>query len=231
MTHTLSIAAFRFLLPVILLLTVGTRYASDSTGQPVTFGVEIGGGLSNMLHSRGGFYENSRDGLVDDDRHLLGNAMAFAILPIDEAYSLQTGIRYVGLGETSTQISSPRDPRDRATETALALHYLSIPLRFRSPVDNPWYGFAGPEFGYLVAANYSRNPGLDYFTRPVLDHLKRFNVAMTVGFGHMFFSRGHRVHIQGMYGLGLMNIQDISEGGNDRRQTQEFAISMGFLLK
>ena len=180
----------------LLLVTVMTFFGlANLFAQEVEFGVK--GGLN--------FASISGDNTGDIDPVTSFNFGVMSEIPISEKFSFQPELMYSGQGYS-------------IGDDTVELSYLNLPLMGKYYVTKGLSLEAGPQIGFLLAAD---NEGTD-----VKDSFNSVDLGVNFGVGYKL-DNGLNFGVR--YNLGLSDINDL-DGFNDKNQNGVFQFSVGYFF-
>jgi hypothetical protein len=209
------------LIPFLVLL-------SSSYSQNFSFGVEMGGTITNL------YYDNSPDFWRPHTRTSL-NAFIWGSYTVSDFFAVQSGLRFVQLGSHIEYEDHPnviRPVRVKGTQD-LIQNYMSIPLRISYSINKtPLFVFFGPELGYLISSKYEHNqesPNPSSSTENITSSLGKINYTFNSGLGFKFRIGRRNFYIAGQYSYGLMGVAKEKEWFSDWK-TREVSLLLGYIF-
>ncbi|MBE0424788.1 MAG: PorT family protein [Lutibacter sp.] len=167
-----------------------------SVNAQTSFGAKAGLNVANLI------------GDVTDNESLIGfNAGVFVEIPLADSFYIQPELIY------STQGAKFDFPIIGSTD--LKLNYINLPIMFKYDVANRFYLEAGPQVGFLVAADLG---DLD-----VKDSYESTDFAANFGLSYGFTEK---IFAQARYNLGLSNI--VKDNGSDKVSNATMSFSLGY---
>lgn len=196
-----------------LFLTAAIAVSAMSFAQK--FGAKAGMNLSTI----------SDDG-YDDTKSKVGYyAGVFINMPISETFSIQPEVLYNNLGsETKGSVIG------NAYSQKLNLNYISVPVMFQFKATPQFYLEAGPEFGFLVAADSKTTWNSASSTSELnKDDFNNFNLGVGLGLG---FDITENVGVNARYVAGFSDVtkpsSDPSTNANNKNNTFQVGLDFSF---
>jgi hypothetical protein len=180
----------------IIFVAVIAIFSLVSVNAQTSFGAKAGLNVANLI------------GDVTDNESLIGfNAGVFVEIPLADSFYIQPELIY------STQGAKFDFPVIGSTD--LKLNYINLPIMFKYDVAKRFYLEAGPQVGFLVAADLG---DLD-----VKDSYESTDFGANFGLSYGFTDK---IFAQARYNLGLSNI--VKDNGNDKVSNAAMSFSLGY---
>mgnify|MGYP006176410685 CR=1 FL=1 len=181
----------------IILVAVLALFSFVGTNAQTAFGAKAGLNVANL------------SGDVDGNKSLIGfNVGVFAEITLADSFYLQPELLY------STQ-GAKFDESTSGFSADLNLNYINIPIMFKYDVANRFYLEAGPQVGFLVAADLG---DLD-----VKDSYESTDFGANFGLSYGFTEK---IFAQARYNIGMTNI--VKDNGNDKVSNAVMSFSLGY---
>lgn len=197
---------------LIIALTLGTIVSTQAQEDGIRFGAKAGLNLASI----------SGDGTDDLSTRTALHAGALVEIPISDKFAFQPELLFSAQG-------AKFDFSDQGftDESTFRLSYLNVPLMGKFYVAEGFSIQAGPQIGFLLSA---KDVGEDSFNGEYEDDIK--DIFKGIDFG-VNFGLGYQLDMglffDGRYNLGLTDVTDEREGGDDgSNQNAVFQISVGY---
>jgi hypothetical protein len=180
----------------IVLVAVIAIISLVSVNAQTSFGAKAGVNVAKLI------------GDVPDNESLIGfNAGLFAEITLADSFYIQPELFY------STQGGTFDFPIIGSTD--LKLNYINLPIMFKYDVANRFYLEAGPQVGFLVAADLG---DLD-----VKDSYETTDFGVNFGLSYGFTEK---IFAQARYNIGMTNI--VKDNGDDKVSNAVMSFSLGY---
>jgi hypothetical protein len=178
-----------------------------SQAQEVQFGAKAGVNFANL----------TGDDVDNSDPITAFHVGAVAEIKINEKFSVQPELLYSAKGATS------KDSEEGFSyEYALNLDYIDVPIMAKYYVTPGLSLEAGPQIGFLVAAEAEIEEGSVSLTDDVKDQFKTVDFGLNFGLGYKL---DNGINFDARYNLGLSNIADDDDAD---LKNSVFQISVGY---
>ena len=193
---------------VVVLLGLGNVNA-----QEVRFGAKGGLNSSNFTGDLEGF--DSKVGF---------NLGAFAAISLSDKFIFQPELLF------STQGASSEDSFESETfKLTIKANYLNIPLMIKYGVTDKFALEFGPQLGFLLSAKGKSEGTFDGEAiseeEDIKDSFKSIDFGLNFGAS---FDVAENIMIGARYNLGLSNIIDEEDSGDDKVQNAVFSFAVGY---
>ena len=192
----------------LFLAVIAVLSLTYSQAQEVQFGAKAGVNFADLT----GDFDNS-------DMITSFHLGAVAEIKINEKFSVQPELLYSSQGATS------KDKYEGISmENTIKLDYIAVPIMAKYYIAQGLSLEAGPQIGFLVAAESEYSFGGSSETQDIKDELKTIDFGLNFGLGYKL---DNGVNFGARYNLGLSNIAD-----NDDIELKNsvFQISVGYLF-
>ena len=193
---------------VVVLLGLGNVNA-----QEVKFGAKVGLNSSNFTGDTEGF-----------DSKIGFNLGAYAEISLSDKLTFQPELLF------STQGASSEDSFENETfKLTIKANYLNIPLMMKYGLTDKFALEFGPQLGFLLSAKGKAEGTFDGQAISEEEDLKDF--FKSIDFGLNFgasFDVAENIMIGARYNLGLSNIMDEEDSGDDKVQNAVFSFAVGY---
>ncbi|MGV8947397.1 MAG: porin family protein [Lutibacter sp.] len=180
----------------IVFVAVFAIFSLVSLNAQTSFGAKAGLNVAKLI------------GDVPDNKSLIGfNVGIFAEIGLADSFYIQPELFY------STQGGTFDYPIIGSTD--LKLNYINLPIMFKYDVANRFYLEAGPQIGFLVAADLGDLDVKDAYESTDFGA----NFGLSYGFTEKLFA-------QARYNIGLSNI--VKDNGNDKVSNAVMSFSLGY---
>jgi len=190
----------------------------------VLFGVTAGANSSNF--SEGGEYDY---GGQDNASRIGVQLGARAFLPINDNFSVESGLGFASKGSTTDFGSESDGGEVFSLEERTRLSYLEVPILARYQFNNTGFStFAGLQPSLLLSAKQEvEGTGQPSVSMDVKDSFKNFDTAAVLGVGYQF---NNGLQLNASYDFGLVNIVDSNTQGLGELRNRSLKLSLGYIF-
>jgi long-subunit fatty acid transport protein len=197
---------------VLLIVVVTLLGLGNVSAQEVKLGAKLGLNLSSLRSD------------MDFDSKIGFNLGVFAEINLSDKLIFQPELLY------STQGASLEESFDSNSFKATnSVDYLNIPLMLKYGVTDKLFLEFGPQLGFLLSAKSKFEETFDGESISEEEDIKEF--FKSIDFGLNFgasFDVAENIMIGARYNLGLTNIIDEEDSGDDKVQNAVFSLSLGY---
>lgn len=187
----------------LLFFVFAILLAGTISAQELNFGAKGGVNFANLVG-------DAEDAEMRTSFHI----GLVAEIPISESFYFGPEVLYSSQGAKFS---------DEEFDATFKLDYIQIPLMARYYVSEGFNLEAGPQIGFLTSSEVDMEElGVD-----TKDFFSGFDYGVNFGLGYKF---PVGIFLQSRYNLGLANILDSEEFGDDKSQNSVFQISVGYLF-
>lgn len=192
----------------LFLAVIAVLSLSYTQAQEVQFGAKAGVNFANLTGD-----------VEDSDMRTSFHLGAVAEIKINEKFSVQPELLYSSQGTTSKEKFE-----GISFESTIKLDYIAVPIMAKYYVAQGLSLEAGPQIGFLVAAESEFSAGGESETEDIKDELKSVDFGLNFGLGYKLDSG---INFGARYNLGLSNIADDDDY---ELKNSVFQISVGYLF-
>jgi|TARA_B110000503_G_C6899012_1_gene309914 opacity protein-like surface antigen len=198
---------------VLFIAVVALFGLGNVNAQEVKFGTKVGLNVSNFTGDTEGF-----------DSKIGFNLGAYAEISLSDKLTFQPELLF------STQGASSEDSFENETfKLTIKANYLNIPLMMKYGLTDKFALEFGPQLGFLLSAKGKAEGTFDGQAISEEEDLKDF--FKSIDFGLNFgasFDVAENIMIGARYNLGLSNIMDEEDSGDDKVQNAVFSLAVGY---
>ncbi|MEL6303499.1 MAG: porin family protein [Bacteroidota bacterium] len=183
-------------------------------------------GVNYSTFSEGGEYDY---GGQDNSSRLGVQLGARALLPINDNFSVESGLGYATKGSTTDFGSESEGGEAFSFEERTRLSYLEVPILARYQFNNTGFNtFAGLQPSLLLSAKREvEGTGQQSASMDVKDSFKNFDTAAVLGVGYRF---NNGLRLNASYDFGLVNIVDSNTQGLGELRNRSLKLSLGYIF-
>jgi opacity protein-like surface antigen len=198
---------------VLFIAVVALFGLGNVNAQEVKFGTKVGLNVSKFTGDTEGF-----------DSKIGFNLGAYAEISLSDKLTFQPELLF------STQGASSEDSFENETfKLTIKANYLNIPLMMKYGLTDKFALEFGPQLGFLLSAKGKAEGTFDGQAISEEEDLKDF--FKSIDFGLNFgasFDVAENIMIGARYNLGLSNIMDEEDSGDDKVQNAVLSFSVGY---
>jgi opacity protein-like surface antigen len=197
---------------VLLIVVVTLLGLGNVSAQEVKLGAKLGLNLSSLRSD------------MDFDSKIGFNLGVFAEINLSDKLIFQPELLY------STQGASLEESFDsNSFKVTNSVDYLNIPLILKYGVTDKLFLEFGPQLGFLLSGKSKYEETYGGETESETEDIKEFTNSIDFGlnFG-VSFDIAENIMIGARYNLGLSNIIDEEDSGDEKLQNSVFSLSLGY---
>jgi opacity protein-like surface antigen len=197
---------------VLLIVVVTLLGLGNVSAQEVKLGAKLGLNLSSLRSD------------MDFDSKIGFNLGVFAEINLSDKLIFQPELLY------STQGASLEESFDsNSFKVTNSVDYLNIPLILKYGVTDKLFLEFGPQLGFLLSGKSKYEETYGGETESETEDIKEFTNSIDFGlnFG-VSFDIAENIMIGARYNLGVSNIIDEEDSGDEKLQNSVFSLSLGY---